>query len=220
MDASEDVTWAVAQIREIVADAAKELRGVAHGLMPLDRKPGGLAKGLNRLAEQTTAMGAAVCEAEFPDGLLPVADAEVAHHLYRIAQEAVGNAVRHGGAKRVVVRLTKGGADRAVLAITDDGAGLPDPPAPDDPTPAAGTPAAAGGLAAGRHAVPRRSIGGRLWSRGPDAGGTRVVCEFPTPTPADPPAAAHAATAATAARPRPGGTVARAGAGGLNEWRA
>ena len=176
--AGEDAGGAVAQIREIVAEAARELRGVAHGLMPLERTPGGLAKGLNRLAEQTTEMGSAECVAEFPDGALPVADPEVAHHLYRIAQEAVGNAVRHGEAGHVVLRLAKGEADRAVLTITDDGRGMPDPPAAADPVPAGAAPAGGGmGLTAMRYRA--QSVGGALRFERPEGGGTRVVCEFP-----------------------------------------
>ena len=180
VETGEDAGEAVAQIREVVADAARELRGVAHGLMPLDRGPGGLAKGLDRLAKQTAALGAAACAAEFPDGTLPVADPEVAHHLYRIAQEAVGNAVRHGGAKRVALRLARGGTDRAVLTVTDDGSGLPAEAVPDAPagSPGVAVPPGGGmGLTAMRYRA--QSIGGELRFERPDAGGTRVVCEFP-----------------------------------------
>jgi signal transduction histidine kinase len=47
----------------------------------------------------------------------------VATHLYRIAQEAVTNAVKHGGAKKILIRLAKL-EDKCILTITDDGRGL------------------------------------------------------------------------------------------------
>ncbi len=53
-----------------------------------------------------------------------MAEASVASHLYRIAQEAVSNAVRHGEAHSVIIRLTKSGTNIR-LEIRDDGKGLP-----------------------------------------------------------------------------------------------
>jgi signal transduction histidine kinase len=46
-------------------------------------------------------------------------------HLYRIAQEAVTNAVKHGGAKKIVICLAEL-EDKCTLTITDDGVGLPE----------------------------------------------------------------------------------------------
>jgi two-component system CheB/CheR fusion protein len=53
-----------------------------------------------------------------------LADLNVATQLYRIAQEAVSNAVRHSGAKRIRISLTRSGA-RLELCVEDDGRGLP-----------------------------------------------------------------------------------------------
>ena len=50
-------------------------------------------------------------------------DERVALHLYRIAQEAVNNAIRHGKARKIVICL--GAADQAVnLRVSDDGTGI------------------------------------------------------------------------------------------------
>jgi signal transduction histidine kinase len=49
-----------------------------------------------------------------------------ATHLYRIAQEAVRNAVRHGKARRIEVSLSSGGSG-VVLTVSDNGIGLPEP---------------------------------------------------------------------------------------------
>lgn len=50
-------------------------------------------------------------------------DAVTAQHLYRIAQEALTNAVRHGGARRVEIALEGSGSERR-LSVVDDGAGF------------------------------------------------------------------------------------------------
>jgi signal transduction histidine kinase len=54
-----------------------------------------------------------------------VNDANVATHLYRIAQEAITNAVRHGKARHINLRLDST-TNELVLTVTDDGIGLPE----------------------------------------------------------------------------------------------
>jgi signal transduction histidine kinase len=51
-------------------------------------------------------------------------DETAANHLFRIAQEAVNNAIKHGRGKNIVIRLWADGDDVS-LSITDDGVGLP-----------------------------------------------------------------------------------------------
>ena len=53
-------------------------------------------------------------------------DPEAATHLFRIAQEAIQNAIRHGGATAIEIALDFAGHE-AALAIFDNGSGLPDP---------------------------------------------------------------------------------------------
>jgi signal transduction histidine kinase len=52
-----------------------------------------------------------------------VTDSSVATHLYRIAQEAISNAVKHGRAKTITIALVQSGPD-VTLTITDDGCGM------------------------------------------------------------------------------------------------
>jgi len=53
-----------------------------------------------------------------------IPDRSTAIHLYRIVQEALQNALKHGNPKCVVINLTKTG--HAIrLTVTDDGRGLP-----------------------------------------------------------------------------------------------
>ena len=92
--------------------------------------------------------------------------------LYRIAQEAVANAVRHARCTTITVELTRPASD-LVLTITDDGTGLPASPARRPP-----------GM--GLHSMSHRAeaIGAFLSIHPRDGGGTVVRCALPEPTPA------------------------------------
>ena len=103
------------------AQAHAELRAVIDGLAPPDLEAAGLAESLRRYAVLAgRAHGTAVT---FSAGCLPALGpgAEVA--LYRVAQEALHNALRHAGATGVRVALSKAGR-RVVLEVSDDGRGF------------------------------------------------------------------------------------------------
>ncbi|WP_165700532.1 PAS domain-containing sensor histidine kinase [Alienimonas californiensis] len=168
--AGEDVTEAVDGIVEVVRSAARDLRGVAHGLMPLDPDRGGLAEGLKRLAAISSEITLARCTFEAPDGPVPVGDPDVAHHLYRIAQEALSNAVRHGRAKHVRLILANDGPDCALLSIVDDGIGFEGSNPNADPE---------GGIGLTAMRFRAQAIHGRLRFELEESGGTRIVCAFP-----------------------------------------
>ncbi|MBW8864439.1 MAG: sensor histidine kinase, partial [Verrucomicrobia bacterium] len=55
----------------------------------------------------------------------PLPDVETATHLYHIAEEAIVNAVRHGRAKNINIRLDST-EEEWVLSVVDDGIGLPE----------------------------------------------------------------------------------------------
>ena len=63
------------------------------------------------------------CRFDCPRPVLVPSNA-VATHLYRIAQEAITNAVKHGHARSVVVSLSRS-RSRATLTVSDNGAGFP-----------------------------------------------------------------------------------------------
>jgi len=65
-----------------------------------------------------------VCVFEHAEPVL-IDDATTATHLYRIGQEAVSNAIRHGKAKRIVISLSEHGG-QVLLNVEDDGIGLPE----------------------------------------------------------------------------------------------
>lgn len=106
-------------IRQVITQA----RQLSHGLCPVSLTADGLMIALQELADFSGNSGRPRCEFICPQPV-QLADLNVATQLYRIAQEAVANAVRHAGAKQVRIRLTRSGA-RLELTVEDDGNGLP-----------------------------------------------------------------------------------------------
>jgi two-component system CheB/CheR fusion protein len=97
-------------------------RDLARGLQPAELTAAGLNRSLRDLAEQAGESRAIHCEFRGARGVR-VRDDTVALHLYRIAQEAVANAVKHSGAKNILITLDR---DNGVICLTvgDDGKGL------------------------------------------------------------------------------------------------
>jgi PAS domain S-box-containing protein len=118
-----------AMIAVRIRDAIARTRMLARGLSPVALDSHGLMAALQELAENSGKLFQISCEFRL-DGCVAVDDNAVATHLYRIAQEAVTNAVKHGRAKEVVIRLAES-EDKCILTITDDGLGLPETPAKD-----------------------------------------------------------------------------------------
>ena len=103
------------------AEAHAELRAVIDGLAPPDLQDGGLAESLRRyavLAGRAHGIPVTFTAAELP-ALSPRTEAA----LYRVAQEALHNALRHSGAGTVGVRLARTGR-RVTLEVGDDGHGF------------------------------------------------------------------------------------------------
>ncbi|MGF1528528.1 MAG: PAS domain-containing protein, partial [Candidatus Competibacterales bacterium] len=103
--------------------AAAQARGLARSLYPADLSRGGFATALKQLVDNAQqAFGVTInCRAD-PNAAL---EGDGAHHLLCIAQEAVGNAVRHGRARRIDITLTQDqGVAMGRLVIADDGQGI------------------------------------------------------------------------------------------------
>ena len=98
-------------------------RSLARGLAPVTLKADGLMEGLKELAVRATAPGRVECVFECTAPVL-CEDSQTTGHLYRIAQEAVNNALKHAGAQRITVKLSRGNG-ALQLEIKDDGRGLP-----------------------------------------------------------------------------------------------
>ena len=110
------------EVRELVQEAAEQARALAHGLNPVKLDGDGLAAALQRLAERQERSDEADCRFDHDD-LSSDLDPEASSNLYRIAEEAVHNAVRHGNADRITIRLEQS-RDDLILTIQDDGVGF------------------------------------------------------------------------------------------------
>ena len=156
------------QMARMLREAITQVRFLARGLVPVGPGPDSLQVGLAELAERTSALGRPHCRLECPEPVT-VEDSFLAGHLYRIAQEAVNNAVKHARAAEIVIRL--GRRDGTLqLAVEDDGAGLPQGP---------GAPAEGIGLSVMRHRA--NAIGATLAVDSRRSGGVSVRCSLPCP---------------------------------------
>jgi PAS domain S-box-containing protein len=161
----------VESITRLVSNAVESTRSLARGLSPVNLERGGLRDALAGLAMHARRVYG--IKAVFTHRLQPTlsVDAEAANHLYRIAQEAVTNAVKHGSAKSVKLHL--GAArDKLRLTISDDGRGLPADAFDRQINERGGM-----GLRIMRYRA-RIARGDVRFERG-EPNGTRVICECP-----------------------------------------
>jgi len=108
-------------VSALAAEAQAELRAIIDGLAPPDLEDGGLAESLRRYAVLAgRAYGVPV---EFAADTLPALGPRVETAVYRVAQEALTNALRHSGASRVRVCLCQKGR-HVILEVSDDGHGF------------------------------------------------------------------------------------------------
>jgi two-component system sensor kinase FixL len=112
-----------ADIAELTNRVLNDLKRQAHGLYPVELERHGLAAALEELAVNHRSLFGIACEFR-ASGTVPYIETGTALHLYRIAQEAAHNAVKHGKAKRVCIRIER--LDNVLhMAVEDDGCGLP-----------------------------------------------------------------------------------------------
>lgn len=113
---------AARRIVELANQANTLAQSIARGLYPAELALGGLPAALARLTEQTQSLQTMRCTF-YADHGLQVHDPLVAINLYRIAQEAINNAVKYSqaGALHIALTRTEGGCQ---LCISDDGIGM------------------------------------------------------------------------------------------------
>jgi PAS domain S-box-containing protein len=147
--------------------AMEQARAMAQGLNPVKLVARGLVSALEELAASVRGSGLLGCVCEC-DERVAVADSETARHLYRIAQEAVHNALKHGKARNIRIQLKELG-ERISLVVQDDGVGF--------------SPASQPGAGMGLHNMKARAelIGGSLDVQPGGQGGTVVACTLPRP---------------------------------------
>ena len=108
-------------VGELGAEAHAELRAVIDGLAPPDLATAGLAESLRRYA--VLAARAHGIPVAFTAACLPPLNSKAEAALYRVAQEALHNALRHAAASSITVTLSKT-PRQVVLEVSDDGHGF------------------------------------------------------------------------------------------------
>ncbi|CAN5342860.1 N/A [soil metagenome] len=149
------------QIAELVTQAIAESRAISRGLQPVSVEVTGLMSALQELSANLQKLFMIECAFVCPQQIL-LDDASASMHLYRIAQEAANNAIKHGKATSVTITLKRQDV-KLRLTVTDDGVGF---------VPAAGS----GGM--GLHIMRYRAtmIGGTLSIESQPGGGAVVSC--------------------------------------------
>jgi signal transduction histidine kinase len=161
---------AAAEIRSVATlagEAHAELRAVIDGLAPPDLAADGLAGSLRsyaQLAGKTYGVAVRVITCDLPE-----LGAQREAAVYRVAQEALHNALRHSGASEVRVSLAEH-QRRVVLEVTDDGQGFAAQPAP-------------GGLGLSSMRERAAAVGGTLTIRSAPDAGTRIRFSLPAAGP-------------------------------------
>lgn len=174
---SDSSSKTLSQVASAVREAASQARRLAHGLNPVDLKAGGLPGALENLAAKVSDAFHVDCTFKW-DHLAQVVEDAAATHLYRIAQEATGNAIRHGKATSVEIHLGMNEGS-IVLSVSDNGKGIPDALADSVKqglplsSPYRGT---GGGMGLQTMHYRARVIGGTFSVIPQKGGGTRIIC--------------------------------------------
>ena len=150
------------QIALHAESALGEIRQLARGMFPTDLDADGLLSALHQLAATTQTVHPVRVHVE-EGSSCKLRDHRIATNLYRIAQEAVTNSVKHANAQTIAIRIqTRSGL--TTLRVGDDGSGIKDPGADGDGV----------GLRIMNYRA--RSIGATLSVSSPPQGGTLVTC--------------------------------------------
>lgn len=159
-----------AMIEKSLQQAVLEARNLARGIFPVHVDRSGLGAALVDLARIMTRLTGIDVKVE-GDTELSVDSPEVSMHLYRIAQEAVANALKHSEATSITIHLRHHG-DNLELRIEDNGIGLPS------------TPPANRGMGLRTMRYRAQAIGSTLEAGPREGGGTYISCRL-TPQPSE-----------------------------------
>ena len=153
-------------------EALAQIRAISRGLMPVDMDAAGFMNSLENLIEDIGSHTRISIQLSI-DEKIHFSDNTAAMHLYRIAQEAINNAIKHANASEIRVILGVENS-RGKLSISDDGSGMQ---------------ASAGdckGLGLGIIEHRCGLINAELHIESSQAQGTEVICLFPLDTDANP----------------------------------
>ncbi len=170
-EAQPELALRIDQANEGLQAAVHSTRVMAHGMAPVSLQRGGLAHALKLLAAEISQTGQ--CVVRYHEGLMVALNLDdvASGHLYRIAQEAISNAIRHGQAGEIDVEL-RSAPGRVRLRIDDNGKGMPKP-------------APAHGLGMRSMNYRAKALNGTFLVSHAPAGGVRVEVDCPQALPED-----------------------------------
>lgn len=154
----------VGQLCNELSTALAQARSLAHDLYSVAATPEGLVEALENLAERVNAEHRIGCAFTGEKTAL-IQNQAAANYLYRIAQEAIHNALKHSRAKRIPIELAHVSTGLE-LRVRDNGIGFPAQPA-------------ARGLGFRTMEQRARLIGGRLNVQPHPDGGVLLLCSVP-----------------------------------------
>jgi PAS domain S-box-containing protein len=154
-----------AKIVRLVNEAVHKTRELARGLLPVVSDAQGLMSALQLWAAEVEDLFGISCQFACEQAVL-IHDDAMATHLYHIAQEAVNNAIKHGLARKILIRLAQE-SGWGTLLICDDGAGIKEDRGNTQ------------GMGLQIMSYRAGMIGGRLEVKPNSARGTSVTCVFP-----------------------------------------
>ena len=120
---SKEAAARATEIAKAVREAISQTRLLARGLSPVTLESEGLMSALTELALNTEKMFRVRCSFECAE-VVKFDNHAAATHLFRIVQEAVSNALKHGKAKKISIQLREDPA-RLHLQVSDNGIGFP-----------------------------------------------------------------------------------------------
>ncbi|MEP6809820.1 MAG: ATP-binding protein [Chthoniobacterales bacterium] len=155
---------AAEELSILLKEGVVQARALARGLVPVQMVEAGLVSALEELAASVSRLHQVDCRLISADAP-SFAPGDSANQLYRIAQEAIANAVRHGVATRIELELetTSSGG---MLRISDNGTGI------------ALTRSESTGMGVSIMCYRAHLIGGDLAIAPSEDGGTQVTCTF------------------------------------------
>lgn len=150
------------ELAEGIRNATRHLRAMLKGLAAVDIAEDGIRTALNELADKTQRRTSISCEVFADDIVLP--NRNTATQFFRIAQEAVNNAVKHAKAQHINI-IVRDMHEEITLTVIDDGVGIET----DDDAHQSGM-----GMGIMRHRA--NVVGGSIFIMENDGGGTIVTC--------------------------------------------
>jgi two-component system, LuxR family, sensor kinase FixL len=164
-DARNEAADDVEEVVDLIREADQQARLLARGLVPVVVDKNGLGTALEELCVKAELLFGGHCTFE-ASGKARLDEAATAANVYRIAQEAVSNAFKHGRSDEVKVTLISG-KDSVRLRVTDNGIGFPEVLAEDR------------GMGVRIMHYRASVVGGQLQIRRLAEGGTLVSCDIP-----------------------------------------